>query len=87
MNSPDNEFRREFIKQTGGIALGLTLSSFAPAPGFIGKAVAGEASSSYANWEDIYRRIWKWDKVTWGSHTNQCWPTGCKFYVYTRNGN
>ena len=86
MNSPDNEFRREFIKQTGGIDLGLTLSSFAPAPGFIGKAVAGEASSSYASWEDIYRRIWKWDKVTWGSHTNQCWPTGCKFYVYTRNG-
>ena len=86
MNSPDNEFRREFIKQSGGIALGLSLSSFVPGSGVVRQAAAGEAPANYAGWEDIYRRIWTWDKVTWGSHTNQCWPTGCKFYVYTRNG-
>ncbi|MCK9285867.1 MAG: molybdopterin-dependent oxidoreductase [Rhodocyclaceae bacterium] len=86
MNSPDNEFRREFIKQSGGLTLGLSLSSFAPGSGLIGEALAKSAAPSYSGWEDIYRRMWTWDKVTWGSHTNQCWPTGCKFYVYTRNG-
>lgn len=88
MSSPNNQARRDFIKQSGGTALGLSLSSFVPGvgAGFVKEALAGQKTPTYANWEDIYRRMWKWDKVTWGSHTNQCWPTGCKFYVYTRNG-
>ncbi len=85
-NIPHNENRREFIKQSSGIALGLSLSSLVPGSGLVPEALAGKAAPGYVGWEDVYRRMWKWDKVTWGSHTNQCWPTGCKFYVYTRNG-
>jgi DMSO reductase family type II enzyme molybdopterin subunit len=38
------------------------------------------------SWADRYRDKWKWDKVTWGSHAVDCYPGGCPFRVYTRNG-
>ncbi len=38
------------------------------------------------NWADSYRDKWKWDKVTWGSHAVDCYPGGCPFRVYTRDG-
>src|SRR3990170_642724 len=37
-------------------------------------------------WADAYRDKWKWDKVTWGSHSVDGSPGGCPFRVYTRNG-
>lgn len=88
MNSPHNQGRRTFLKQTGGVGLTLALSSFVPGAGngFVKEAFAATKLPDYAKWEDIYRKMWQWDKVTWGSHTNMCWPTGCKFYIYTRNG-
>ncbi|HEY5639159.1 MAG TPA: molybdopterin-dependent oxidoreductase, partial [Dehalococcoidia bacterium] len=33
-----------------------------------------------------YRDKWKWDKVTWGSHAVDCYPGGCPFRVYVRDG-
>lgn len=81
--------RRRFLKGSGGLGLSLSLPSFASAlaPGFVGEALAGTKVPAYAKWEDVYRNEWKWDKVTWGSHLNICWPQGsCKFYVYVRNG-
>jgi nitrate reductase alpha subunit len=36
--------------------------------------------------EDRYRERWKWDAVTWGCHAVDCYPGGCPFRVYTRNG-
>ncbi len=33
-----------------------------------------------------YRDRWKWDKVTWGSHSVDCYPGGCPFRVYVRDG-
>ena len=33
-----------------------------------------------------YRERWKWDKVTWGSHSVDCYPGGCPFRVYVRDG-
>ncbi len=38
------------------------------------------------NWADAYRDKWKWDKVTWGSHSVDCYPGGCPWRVYVRDG-
>jgi DMSO reductase family type II enzyme molybdopterin subunit len=37
-------------------------------------------------WADRYRNQWKWDKVTWGSHAVDCYPGGCPWRVYQRDG-
>jgi DMSO reductase family type II enzyme molybdopterin subunit len=39
-----------------------------------------------ASWAERYRNRWKWDKVTWGTHAVDCYPAGCSFRVYTRDG-
>ena len=80
--------RREFLAGGGGLALTLSLSQIggAMSPKFVGEALAAEKKVSYDGWEDVYRREWKWDKVTWGSHTNICFPGNCSLHVYTRNG-
>jgi anaerobic selenocysteine-containing dehydrogenase len=36
--------------------------------------------------EDRYRRIWRWDKVVWGTHTVDCYPGNCPMRVYVRDG-
>jgi DMSO reductase family type II enzyme molybdopterin subunit len=80
--------RRDFLKAAGamGISLGLFhlkgLSPGAPA------AESGpvDAEVRYRSWEDVYRNEWRWDRVHWGSHTNQCFPGGCSFRVYSRGG-
>jgi DMSO reductase family type II enzyme molybdopterin subunit len=38
------------------------------------------------NWADRYREKWSWDSVTWGSHSVDCYPGGCPFRVYTKDG-
>ena len=43
-------------------------------------------AADFADWKDRYRQMWKWDKVTWGSHSVDCYPGGCPFHVYTRDG-
>ncbi|MBW2401860.1 MAG: ethylbenzene dehydrogenase, partial [Deltaproteobacteria bacterium] len=78
--------RREFL--AGSAAALLTLS----VPGLSGclsERRVDEARSrgvDYEAWDDIYRAEWKWDRVTFGSHTNGCSPGGCPFYVYSKNG-
>jgi nitrate reductase alpha subunit len=37
-------------------------------------------------WAEAYRKKWTWDTVTWGSHSVDCYPGGCSFRVYTRDG-
>jgi nitrate reductase alpha subunit len=37
-------------------------------------------------WADRYRGLWKWDSVTWGTHSVDCYPGGCPFRVYARDG-
>jgi len=44
------------------------------------------AASEQKTWADRYRDKWKWDKVTWGSHSVDCYPGGCPFRVYVRDG-
>jgi hypothetical protein len=45
-----------------------------------------EHPSTQGAWADQYRDKWKWDKVTWGSHCVDCYPTNCPYRVYSRNG-
>ena len=37
-------------------------------------------------WADRYREKWTWDNVTFGSHSVDCYPGGCSFRVYTKDG-
>ena len=36
--------------------------------------------------EDKYRELWRWDKVTWGCHAVDCYPGGCPWRVYSKDG-
>ena len=85
---PAGIHRRDFLKAAGamGISLGLFhLEGIEPGasaaePGPV------DAEVRYRSWEDVYRNEWRWDQVHWGSHTNQCFPGGCSFRVYSRGG-
>src|SRR5512141_1013283 len=43
-------------------------------------------ADSTGKWADAYRSKWTWDKVTWGSHSVDCYPGGCSWHVYTKDG-
>jgi anaerobic selenocysteine-containing dehydrogenase len=38
------------------------------------------------SWADAYRSKWTWDKVTWGSHSVDCYPGGCPWRVFSKDG-
>jgi DMSO reductase family type II enzyme molybdopterin subunit len=40
----------------------------------------------YRSWEDLYRRKWTWDKITYGTHLVDCYPGSCLWRVYTKQG-
>ena len=46
----------------------------------------GKATQENGSWAERYRERWKWDKVTWGSHSVDCYPGGCPLRVYVRDG-
>ncbi len=39
-----------------------------------------------AAWADAYRDRWKWDKIAWGCHCVDCYPSNCPHRVYVRDG-
>ncbi|MBW1688003.1 MAG: molybdopterin-dependent oxidoreductase [Deltaproteobacteria bacterium] len=47
---------------------------------------ARSARREQGNWENRYRERWTWDSVTWGSHSVDCYPGGCLFRVFTKDG-
>jgi DMSO reductase family type II enzyme molybdopterin subunit len=47
---------------------------------------AKDTSTNPQTTEDKYRDLWKWDKVTWGCHAVDCYPGGCPWRVYARDG-
>ena len=73
--------RRRFVTMAGGAALGLSLSRLAPL-----NARSFAAAPAYNSFEDLYRKKWRWDKVTWGTHLVDCYPGSCLFRVYTKDG-
>ena len=44
------------------------------------------AKTQQGAWADAYRKKWTWDKVTWGSHSVDCYPGGCPWRVYSKDG-
>jgi DMSO reductase family type II enzyme molybdopterin subunit len=43
-------------------------------------------SDTEGAWANRYRERWSWDKVTYGSHSVDCYPGGCLFRVFTKDG-
>jgi len=41
---------------------------------------------THGKWADRYRELWTWDRVTWGSHSVDCYPGGCSWRVFSREG-
>jgi len=37
-------------------------------------------------WEEKYRDVWRWDRMAWGSHCVDCYPSNCPYRVYVRDG-
>lgn len=79
--------RRDFLKISGGgLALSMTSLGGALSPAFISDVMAGTEQINYSSWEQVYRKMWNWDQITWGTHTNMCVPSSCSFRVYSKNG-
>ena len=78
--------RRQFLQVSGASALMLSLHSL----GFLGgRAEAAQKviqEWDYGKWEDLHRKEWTWDKVTWGTHLVDCYPGNCLWRVYTKDG-
>jgi DMSO reductase family type II enzyme molybdopterin subunit len=43
-------------------------------------------SEMRGTWAEAYRKKWTWDAVHWGSHSVDCYPGGCPFRVFVKNG-
>ncbi len=80
--------RRTFLKGAGAAVSILSLSSL----GFLGGNSLANAAEKlvnewdYAGWEDLHRKEWTWDKVSWGTHLVDCYPGNCLWKVYTKDG-
>jgi anaerobic selenocysteine-containing dehydrogenase len=37
-------------------------------------------------WAEAYRQKWRWDRVGWGSHNVDCYPSGCPLHAYVKDG-
>jgi DMSO reductase family type II enzyme molybdopterin subunit len=80
--------RRGFLKKSATSALTLSLAQLGGVVSttFVNEVLAGEKFVEYRSPKDLYREIWNWDKVAWGTHTNACVPNGCSFRVYVKDG-
>jgi DMSO reductase family type II enzyme molybdopterin subunit len=46
----------------------------------------GGSGGPEGGWADAYRRKWTWDSVHFGSHSVDCYPGGCSWRVFVRDG-
>ena len=49
-------------------------------------AVRRDAGRTRGAWADRYRERWSWDSVTFGSHSVDCYPGGCAWHVFVKDG-
>jgi len=76
--------RRQFLwsSAAAGFALNLRgLSLLSPS-----EAHAATAAIGYADWRDVYRSRWRWDRVVRGTHTNVNCVSSCAWNLYVRDG-
>ena len=78
--------RRQFLQVSGASALVLSLNSL----GFLGGSAHATEKVirewDYGKWEDLHRKEWTWDKMTWGTHLVDCYPGNCLWRVYSKDG-
>ena len=48
--------------------------------------MATEPQAKERTAEDRWRERWRWDGVSWGCHAVDCYPGGCPWRVYSRDG-
>ncbi|MCP4038957.1 MAG: molybdopterin-dependent oxidoreductase [bacterium] len=81
--------RRKFLQAStagaaGALTLGLDrLAWWSPGPA-TARALGG--SEDYADWQDVYRKRWRWDRVVRGTHTNVNCVSSCAWNLYVREG-
>jgi DMSO reductase family type II enzyme molybdopterin subunit len=46
----------------------------------------GPGRATEGRWADAYRGRWKWDRIGWGSHCVDCYPSNCPYRVYVKDG-
>ena len=78
--------RREFLGIAGGSALLLSLSSLGLRAGPARATEKVLEAWDYGTWEDLHRKEWTWDRMTFGTHLVDCYPGNCLWRVYTRDG-
>jgi len=72
--------RRQFVRGSGALAVGLSLKYAVPAV-----RAQGVLDQPYGAWEDLMRQKWEWDRVVHGSRGINC--TGhCAFNIYVKDG-
>jgi DMSO reductase family type II enzyme molybdopterin subunit len=79
--------RRDFLRSAAA-SLSLSLLHLGPgtAPG-AAAAAARPGDRSYADWTDLHRRRWTWDRVVKGTHYVNCaYQRGCAWNVYVKDG-
>ena len=84
--------RRNFLRGVGtAAALTLSLRGLTfRAPAAKAAARSSETVSDltrYANWEDVFRQRWTWDRIAKGTHFVNCfYQRGCCWNVYVKEG-
>jgi len=76
--------RRTFLRgaAAGSATLALGLLRLRPAD-----AATLAAPVEYADWHDVYRQKWTWDKVVRSTHFVNCWyQSHCAWNVYVKDG-
>lgn len=76
--------RRTFMRGAAAGTASLALGLFRLRPA---EAAALAAPVSYADWHDVYRQKWTWDKVVRSTHFVNCWyQSHCAWDVYVKDG-
>ncbi len=75
--------RRRFLQAgvAGGLALGLNRLAWLSPP-----SARAASRVAYADWKDVYRERWRWDRVARGTHTNVNCVSSCAWNLYVRDG-
>ena len=79
--------RREFLSGSAALALSLGLLRVAPASAAdAGTTPPASATPAYSDWQDLYRKRWKWDRIVYSSHGRANCMSACSWSVFVKDG-
>ena len=79
--------RREFLGGSAVLALSLGLLRVAPASAAdAGTTPPASATPAYSDWQDLYRKRWKWDRIVYSSHGRANCMSACSWSVFVKDG-